>query len=143
MTDIVVQLKAKQRTTNILTVAIIQPNLMKLLLILKKNNENSASPSKRLSNEHNSNNVIDDDRVTKKESFVLEAAEQLSRQSPNGYISHEELYHRLVDSGEFDPLSAANFIFRLVEAGKLIKLKDYFAAYILSNSSEEKMTKLG
>jgi hypothetical protein len=72
------------------------------------------------------------------ESFVLEAAKQLSRQSPNGRISHEDLYRRLVDSGKFGPLSAANFIFQLVEAGKLIELKDYFEAYVLSDSGNKK-----
>jgi hypothetical protein len=78
-----------------------------------------------------------------KESFVLQAAKQLARQSPDGYVSHEELYHRLVDSGQFDPLSAANSIFRLVEARKLIKLKDYFATYILSDSAEEERVEGG
>ena len=79
--------------------------------------------------------MTDNDKGGKEEgSFVLEAAKQLSKQSPKGYISHEELYRRLVDSGKFEPLSAANVIFQLVEAGKLIELKDHFATYILSDS---------
>ena len=106
-----------------------------------KNNENSTSSStNKLSNKHKSSK-IDQDEVRKKEeeeSAVLEAAKQLSRQSPNGRISHGDLYRRLVDSGKFGPLSAANSIFRLLEAGKLIELKDYFEAYVLSDSGNKK-----
>jgi hypothetical protein len=72
------------------------------------------------------------------ESLALQAAKQLSSQSPKGHIDHERLYRQLVDSGKFEPLSAANVIFRLVEAGKLIELKDHFSTYILQDYSSEK-----
>ncbi|MDQ3836744.1 MAG: hypothetical protein M3270_07410 [Thermoproteota archaeon] len=46
--------------------------------------------------------MSDNDKMGREESLALQAAKQLSAQSPKGHIDQEGLYHQLVSSGQFD-----------------------------------------